>query len=155
MKMILFVCTGNTCRSAMAEIVFNDIIKRSKSIGYYADSAGILAHHTNRISQGAYQTLLKNNFQVPDNFQSTLLTKDLLQNSQYVFVMEQMHKGYILEHFPEYHHKYYLLSEIGQQTEEIQDPVYSNRDFYQETFIKIKKYLDILINKIINKERIL
>lgn len=39
---ILFVCYGNTCRSPMAEAVFNDIIK-NQNVGakFEIDSAGI------------------------------------------------------------------------------------------------------------------
>lgn len=40
MKKILFVCTGNTCRSPMAEIVFNRICQ-DKNLPYTAQSAGI------------------------------------------------------------------------------------------------------------------
>lgn len=40
MKNILFICTGNTCRSPMAEAIFNDICKK-KNIDMYAQSAGV------------------------------------------------------------------------------------------------------------------
>ena len=40
MKKILFVCTGNTCRSPMAEIIFNRICEE-KNLPYKGDSAGI------------------------------------------------------------------------------------------------------------------
>ncbi len=40
MKKILFVCTGNTCRSPMAEGLFNDICKK-ESLPFEAESAGL------------------------------------------------------------------------------------------------------------------
>lgn len=40
MKKILFVCTGNTCRSPMAEYVFNDMCRRQR-LPFDAKSAGI------------------------------------------------------------------------------------------------------------------
>lgn len=42
MKKILFVCTGNICRSAMAEYIFNDLAKKS-GLDFRAESAGIYA----------------------------------------------------------------------------------------------------------------
>ena len=40
MKKILFVCTGNTCRSPMAEGIFNDICKKD-SLPFVGESAGL------------------------------------------------------------------------------------------------------------------
>ena len=40
MKRVLFVCTGNTCRSPMAELIFNSIA-REKGINAHAQSAGL------------------------------------------------------------------------------------------------------------------
>ena len=39
MKKILFVCTGNTCRSPMAEVIFNALAKE-KGLDWRAESAG-------------------------------------------------------------------------------------------------------------------
>ena len=40
MKHVLFVCTGNTCRSPMAEAIFNHFAKQ-EGLGYRAKSAGL------------------------------------------------------------------------------------------------------------------
>lgn len=40
MKNILFICTGNTCRSPMAQAIFNDICV-SRNLDMHAQSAGV------------------------------------------------------------------------------------------------------------------
>ena len=42
MKKLLFVCTGNTCRSPMAEVIFNALAKQ-KNLDWTAESAGVAA----------------------------------------------------------------------------------------------------------------
>ena len=42
MKKILFVCTGNTCRSPMAAVIFNQLAAE-KGLDYTAESAGVAA----------------------------------------------------------------------------------------------------------------
>ena len=55
MKKILFVCTGNTCRSPMAEAFFNNIVRNSEILKdeFYAESAGISAYNGIQASENA------------------------------------------------------------------------------------------------------
>lgn len=148
MKMILFVCTGNTCRSPMAEIYFNEKIKTMKNIHYYAESAGTFAHVGGRISQGAYEVLTKNHIKIPQSFASKPLTKELIQKSDIIYFMEQAQKDFTKDNFPQFIDKYRLLSEINQEEKEIDDPIGCETIFFEHIFHDIKKYIDLLINKI-------
>ncbi|MDD5065929.1 MAG: low molecular weight protein arginine phosphatase [bacterium] len=150
MKMILFVCTGNTCRSPMAEIYFNDQIRNIKNIGFYAESAGIMAGGENRISEYASHTLDQYHVRVPGSFRSTALTRDLLRDSEYAYFMEQKQKEYVLENYPEFSNKIFLLSEINREEYDIKDPAGDSLSSYEKSFLEIKKYIDILIKQLKN-----
>ena len=56
MKKILFVCTGNTCRSPMAEAIFNDKAKK-RNADFRADSAGLSAFEGAGVSSYADKAL--------------------------------------------------------------------------------------------------
>ncbi len=148
MKMILFVCTGNTCRSPMAEIYFNDKIKKMKNSNYYAESAGTFARGGGRISPGAYEVLKKNQIEIPQSFASKPLTKELIQKSDTIYFMEQAHKDFAIDNFSQFKDKYYLLSEINQEEKDIDDPIGCETIFFEHIFHDIKRYIDLFMNKI-------
>lgn len=56
MKKVLFVCTGNTCRSPMAEAIFNALAKE-KGLDWQAESAGFAAVGDRPASENAIQAV--------------------------------------------------------------------------------------------------
>lgn len=56
MKKVLFVCTGNTCRSPMAEVIFNALAKE-KGLDWTAESAGVAAVGDRPASYNAVQAV--------------------------------------------------------------------------------------------------
>ncbi len=59
MRQVLFVCTGNTCRSSMAEGLFKDILDRKEIRNIKVDSAGVFAMKGSRASKEAMEVLKK------------------------------------------------------------------------------------------------
>ncbi len=94
MKKILFVCTGNTCRSPMAEAIFNKLTE-NKGINYRADSCGIYtatgipASENSRLACGEIGIDLK-------NFRSTALDDVNLDDYELVVCMTNSHKEILL-----------------------------------------------------------
>ena len=56
MKKVLFVCTGNTCRSPMAEVIFN-ALAQEKDLDWRAESAGVAAVGNRPASPNAIQAV--------------------------------------------------------------------------------------------------
>ncbi len=150
MEQILFICTGNTCRSAMAEVYFNHKIKDIKEFKYYAESAGTIAQDNGRISSGAAHALLKNNIMIPESYHSNSITSEMIKKSEYIFVMTTAHKDVITDRFPECREKVHLLSEVEKKDKDIPDPVGLDNLFFEKTFLIIKNYIDKLIELLKN-----
>lgn len=56
MKNVLFICTGNTCRSPMAEAIFNDICEK-EGLDFHAQSAGVATVNGLTANKNAIETM--------------------------------------------------------------------------------------------------
>lgn len=102
---ILFICTGNTCRSPMAEAIL-----KHKQPTINVKSAGLYANQNDRANPLTLQILRENNIQI-DHY-SQAVTDELLKWADYIFTMTQAHKQLLLLYHPKYEDKYFVLKEF-------------------------------------------
>lgn len=120
-KIILFVCTGNTCRSVMAEALFERFKEDLfPGLNYQADSAGISVSNSISASKEAIFCLAKQGIDITTH-QPKMINSRIIQDSSLILAMTQQHLIYLKEHFPEAQHKIYLFRNFCQQKEEIED----------------------------------
>ncbi|OLS41213.1 low molecular weight protein arginine phosphatase [Bacillus sp. MRMR6] len=143
MKRVLFVCTGNTCRSPMAEA----ILKSKNLDGVEVKSAGVYASNGSAASANAKKVLEEN--QIDHHHQSSLLTGTQLEWADVVLTMTGSHKMAITGQYPQFSGKLFTLKEFVGETYDVDvvDPFGGNLYIYQETY----KELDKLITKAIKK----
>ncbi len=95
-KKIVFVCTGNTCRSPMAEILLKDRIEALGLKGFTVLSAGIKAKKGDTINPKSAQVLLENGLDAGE-FASTLLTDKLIREAFAIVCMTDAQRDYLMD----------------------------------------------------------
>ncbi len=106
MTNVLFVCTGNTCRSPMAEVLL-----REKGMGRFeVKSAGIFAGMGSPAHQNAVKVLSTRQMTV--DHRSQPLNDMLIEWPDYIFTMTENHKQLLLQRYPAAYNKVYTLKEF-------------------------------------------
>ncbi len=108
MKHILFVCTGNTCRSPLAEGMFRQL---AKARGYAVEirSAGVHAVDGQPISQHS-STILEQKG-ITETLTSSALNESVMAWADLILTMTMNHKAAIIQQYPEAVEKVYTLKE--------------------------------------------
>ncbi len=96
---ILFVCTGNTCRSPMAEALMEKIGKENGFSHLTVDSAGIFANPASPMSRGAKEALEKA-FTITDfDHRAKIVTKELLDKADLIIAATEDHRRLLVQKF--------------------------------------------------------
>ncbi len=142
MKSVLFVCTGNICRSPIAEGLFRQLIGNRKDIE--VDSAGVHAVRGQPPSLYAVQVCESDGVNISD-LRSQPLTHDLVERATHIFAMTGAHLETIHMLFPQGAEKTFLLREFEEPGStcwrDVPDPIGMGREVYEECARTIKNAL--------------
>ncbi|TKH33210.1 low molecular weight phosphatase family protein [Paenibacillus polymyxa] len=120
MKNILFVCTGNTCRSPMAEGMLR---KLAAEHGLELDvrSAGVAAMDGTPISRHAEAVLRDHD--ISDQITSTPLSDGLAEWAHLILTLTQGHKQHVVQRFPQTAGKVFTLKEYVEDRDAVLNDV--------------------------------
>lgn len=150
MRNVLFVCTGNVCRSPMAQGLFADLVRGRRDIE--VTSAGIGAVGGQPPSAHSVEVMAEIDIDIK-NIRSKPLMADLVRRSDFIFVMTYGHLDSMLLLFPSAAEKTFLLREfetdLPVMEREVSDPIGQSRETYRECREQIRAALPRLLDLVL------
>jgi protein-tyrosine phosphatase len=148
MPRILFICTGNICRSPAAEALLKDRLKRDGLTGWDVESAGTWTVDGRSASRYVVQLLASRGLDLTQH-QSRTVNRRLIERADLVLAMTQNHAEALRLEFPDQADKIYLLSQMKDSRHyDIDDPYGGTLMEYQACVNELTDLIEVGFDRI-------
>lgn len=140
---LIFVCTGNTCRSPMAEAIYKNLEKVSDM---KVLSRGLVVLFSEPLNPKAEVVLKKHDLELPNHMAKGLKASDLEENTL-ILTMTASQKRKVQELYPEVK-EIYTIKEFAGEIGDVVDPYGGTLMEYEECYIELGRLVKKTVYKL-------
>lgn len=150
---VLFVCTGNTCRSPMAEALFKDLAKKKGISSVKAISAGLAAVEGDKATPQAIEVMKRRGIDLSGH-RARNVDASLIEEADLILTMTRRHKSILSSMYPEAVSKTHVLRAYaeggmsGEESTEISDPFGQPVEVYESCARQLEEIIAKLMERL-------